>query len=732
MLLSSAAAAGTDTADASTETTQTGTAVPDENTTAGDAIAPAGRAITVVPTAEPLNEQSAGQAAFPDMTGHWAEAELRRAVELNLLKGADGKLLPDHAVKSSEALTILNRTLGATVAADISGLHQVPQSAWYAEEVAKAVHLGLIDPSDTRNFDTNATRAEAFVLLARAFVYERAESPDDALSAFPDAGSMTDEQRRAAAALVGTGIVKGDNKGALNPSAKLTRAEFVTMLLRIVPNFPAEKDDLIPLIGGALIGSDTALNSALPDGDRVFACGANEIVLSGVSATDRFVLKGMENASFRADSMTSLNLLAVDAAGSATLTLADGASVSTLVLAGQGGAVTYSGNAQNIEITASNRTIRLSGVQAASLTVTGSGNTIVVDGSAAVVSIASTAVNTVLTMNGQVDTMTVSGRGAKIGGTGKAGSIDVRAVGSEITLAADSHIENIDNGLAGVTLEMGVPTKVTAGGQLVTQVKFSGVTDPKLCSAQWYRDGKAMDGFGNDSFELAANTVSKITTGFEFTKDMAKSVTMGFKLTYFNHSTGENEERYVEKTVPIENYSDEWYYQRDVNRIMALVSHEYKGNYTAKYAINNDYKDYEKEVWINAKGYSSKTNYLIWINRAYQHVNIFTGSAGNWKLHRSTLVGTGADTSPTPTGLTTVSYKSAAGWTTETYTCKPVVGFYPGTGYAFHSRLYYPGTTKLMDSSIGYPISHGCIRMYDEDIKWIYDNIPIGTAVVIF
>ena len=37
-----------------------------------------------------------------------------------------------------------------------------------------------------------------------------------------------------------------------------------------------------------------------------------------------------------------------------------------------------------------------------------------------------------------------------------------------------------------------------------------------------------------------------------------------------------------------------------------------------------------------------------------------------------------------------------------------------------------------MDASIGYPISHGCVRMYDEDVAYIYNNIPVGTTVVVF
>lgn len=131
---------------------------------------------------------------------------------------------------------------------------------------------------------------------------------------------------------------------------------------------------------------------------------------------------------------------------------------------------------------------------------------------------------------------------------------------------------------------------------------------------------------------------------------MKTSVTTGLKLTYVNPSTGETEEIYAEKTVPIENYSDEWYQQRDVNRVLNLVSSTYRGNYTTSYAVKNDYKAYEKETWVNAKGYSSNSNYLVWINRAYQHVNVFTGSKGSWKLTKSFVVGTGAPGTETPVG----------------------------------------------------------------------------------
>jgi lipoprotein-anchoring transpeptidase ErfK/SrfK len=35
------------------------------------------------------------------------------------------------------------------------------------------------------------------------------------------------------------------------------------------------------------------------------------------------------------------------------------------------------------------------------------------------------------------------------------------------------------------------------------------------------------------------------------------------------------------------------------------------------------------------------------------------------------------------------------------------------------------------EDSIGKAATHGCIRLYDTDIAWLYDNVPVGTAVII-
>ncbi len=47
-----------------------------------------------------------------------------------------------------------------------------------------------------------------------------------------------------------------------------------------------------------------------------------------------------------------------------------------------------------------------------------------------------------------------------------------------------------------------------------------------------------------------------------------------------------------------------------------------------------------------------------------------------------------------------------------------------GEGYLLHGTPY--------KESIGMAATHGCVRMRDEDIEWLYDHVPVGTRVYIY
>jgi lipoprotein-anchoring transpeptidase ErfK/SrfK len=47
-----------------------------------------------------------------------------------------------------------------------------------------------------------------------------------------------------------------------------------------------------------------------------------------------------------------------------------------------------------------------------------------------------------------------------------------------------------------------------------------------------------------------------------------------------------------------------------------------------------------------------------------------------------------------------------------------------GNGYLLHGTPY--------ENTIGDAATHGCVRLYDEDIAWLYQNVPVGTPVFIY
>ena len=47
-----------------------------------------------------------------------------------------------------------------------------------------------------------------------------------------------------------------------------------------------------------------------------------------------------------------------------------------------------------------------------------------------------------------------------------------------------------------------------------------------------------------------------------------------------------------------------------------------------------------------------------------------------------------------------------------------------GEGYMLH------GTPD--QNSIGLAATHGCVRLRDEDIEWLFENVPVGTKVYIY
>ena len=151
----------------------------------------------------------------------------------------------------------------------------------------------------------------------------------------------------------------------------------------------------------------------------------------------------------------------------------------------------------------------------------------------------------------------------------------------------------------------------------------------------------------------------------------------------------------------------------------------------ANFYVTWDYSDAVKEYWINnIKRGTSAYPYLIWVNTYTQRVNIFKGGNGNWKLLHAFPCATGTNDHVTRVQDTKLLYKSNQ-WNFDGFYVDHICGF-DNNGRAFHSRPKYYNTGAVYYYEMSRPASHGCVRMLDDGIQFIWNNCAIGTRVIVY
>ncbi len=698
---------------------------------------------------------------FSDVEGHWAEATLERAYNDGLLQGyEDSTMRPGDAITTAQMITILCRVLGAQQEADISGLG-LPEDAWYREYAAKALYLGLITGAEG---DLNApmSRLNALLMTAKAFQLTQAEPDTTLASGYSDFSSLSGANARTIASLVNAGYIIGYD-GSLHLSDNITRAEFVTLLYRIAENYLPASEAAAPLTGGSVLSGDASLVGRTYSGAIWTDCTAQSVSLTSVTAPSLTI----RSHSLSRLSLSNVNLERLTLAnGSGNLTVAPSGRVTTLAVGDGSGSVTVASTAvRNVEVIGSGRTVTLNtaldslviagdnntitlgyGVTVGELKILGSSNTVTTNGRATAVTVSGDS-NTLtlagsadtvdlvgrsnsVTARGAIGTLSFTGQNNAVSGTGRATTVNVYTRLYTLDLAYTTLVEDYETGIALAEVTMTYPNPLPAGETLTVSAAVAGIEADLTAHAAWYIDGTEVQSGDAPLTAQGENILTLDGYDYTYTRDMPLESTIALVLTYTTED-GEEQSVRTEASLTLENYDDAYYDRYETEAVLAKVTNIYQGNYTTQWAIDNDLDTLEKEIFVNAKGYSSATEYLVWVNLGTQHVNIFTGSQGNWTLDQSFLCGTGAPGSGTPQGTWTILGRQSYGWTTGTYNVRPVVYFY-SYSYAFHSRLYDPSHSYLTDPSIGFPVSAGCIRMYDEDVWWMYDNLPDRTTVVVY
>ena len=138
-----------------------------------------------------------------------------------------------------------------------------------------------------------------------------------------------------------------------------------------------------------------------------------------------------------------------------------------------------------------------------------------------------------------------------------------------------------------------------------------------------------------------------------------------------------------------------------------------------------------KAMWKKVNGKSSKTSMLIATSRTRHAVVVYKKIDGKWCAQYEYLCSIGKKGSSTPRGTYKVRGKKLKFG--KGHTCWYATRWHPYYNAYFHSVLYKTGSkTKIKDGRLGKNISNGCVRVSLKNAKWIYDNVKVGTKVIIY
>lgn len=663
---------------------------------------------------------------YPD---DWSRDAMVFAVENGILGGDQKQRLnPEKNITRAEMAAVLVRMLGAKGTADLSAFTDVNPTDWYVPELSAAVSAGIFTGASKTKMEPDAflTREQAVTVFSRAFGI--VDTDRTYYQKFTDAAKVSPYARAAISAFAKHGFLSGYSDGSMLPQNSITRAEVAQLAYNLFDCI-ADTPDALPAEGNVLYrGTEKLPDSLKLNGSLVIA----QPYAEAICPTD-WQISG--TLSVRSGSKITADLTGVKAAqlvfapASGTLqasfdnvflggkTEFTGAAKNLTILNGN---CTYTGNCDELVLYEGAYLIMTGNVSDAivaeklsALVLTGSANSLVAGAQVG------------LTVTGSIPTVQL-GSDCSLHIYGAVSSLSIGR-GCSVTLESDMDSIRITADRVHLTLNCRVGS-VSAEGQYITVDGSGSVGELSYYSTTTYT--VACDStvdlwekeFGED-YAKALTTVKTLKIPC-----IAQRDTNLYETTY-----GSNYICTIPKGTVVNN--ENWpsgAYMRvttpDGKRGWVNRYHFYIDVDNMSYDGNLDYSEGTKSGFVNQLGYSSQTDYLIWVSRYTQKVIIFTGSKGNWRVLKTCPCGSGSGYTPTPEGIYDI-YDKTWSWDFHGYIVTNVSLFYGGM--AFHTYLLnYNGS--VYNGNLGWPMSHGCVRMRPEDAAFIYNSIPKKTTVVVY
>ena len=181
---------------------------------------------------------------FTDVSHSWADDGIQYCVTHQLMSGIGNDLFgPKLTTTRAQIVQILYNLEGEPKVSGTTPFTDLTQD-WYQDAVLWAYQTGVVAGTSSTTFepDLPVTREQIAVILmeymTRVLKLERTWTPAD-LSAFPDAGSVSDWAKDAMADAVGLGLISGASNGGqtlLEPQGSATREQVATILMEFCKN----------------------------------------------------------------------------------------------------------------------------------------------------------------------------------------------------------------------------------------------------------------------------------------------------------------------------------------------------------------------------------------------------------------------------------------------------------------------------------------------------------------
>ena len=181
---------------------------------------------------------------FTDVSHSWADDGIQYCVAYQLMSGVgDNLFAPKMTTTRAQIVQILYNLEGEPKVSGTMPFTDLTQN-WYKDAVLWSYQTGVVVGTSATTFepDQPVTREQIAVILmeyvTKVLKLERTWTPAD-LSAFPDAGSVSDWAKDALADAVALGLISGASNGGqtlLEPQGSATREQVATILMEFCKN----------------------------------------------------------------------------------------------------------------------------------------------------------------------------------------------------------------------------------------------------------------------------------------------------------------------------------------------------------------------------------------------------------------------------------------------------------------------------------------------------------------